>query len=142
MALRTIARFVVPILGARERYNRSRDLKSIHEAAKSLSSPVHLEYMRRATEPFTQLRPSTTSGASWISDFVSRRRNVSLCEMCRRKYDGWLSHRSWWKRNDYVPDWVNWLTDCDGCKEWKICNGFYPRERIEKVLHPRFWRYR
>ena len=121
MARRRIASFIVPLVGQPFKIP-------------SLSNNQQLE-LNRKYEHLAVTKPTRRLGAGWISDFVERRKNFTLCETCARKYD-----INWWKRYEYISDWVGWLTNCDGCREWTRSNMYYPREVISQVLHPRFWK--
>lgn len=88
----------------------------------------------KETEAQAVKKPDNMLGAVHIDNYVQQRRNVVLCEQCWRKYG-----TEWVKRYGYRADWVGWLTNCDGCKRFVRCNGFYPEETISKVLHERYW---
>lgn len=81
----------------------------------------------RKSRHLTALKPGRVFGASWMSDFVERRKNVNLCNDCARRYGNWYTRRN------YVPlGRIRKLTDCDGCSDNGIleCNAYVPREAL------------
>jgi len=112
---RRIASFVVPLLGRQKAADINR---AAYEKAKADAIK----------------KPGRKLGAVWIDRYASRRRNVTLCEECWRKYWGW------WKKYGYRADWVGWWSHCDGCGRHVRCNGFYPEEAINGAVAPQFWR--
>lgn len=118
MAKRVIAQFPIPLVGSQ---------------SPSRVTSQTVQDWRKRSQHLRVVKPGRTSGASWLDEFVSRRKNFTLCESCARKYDV-----GWWKRFEYVSDWIGWWVDCDGCGEFYRCNMYYAEETARKVLLPRF----
>ena len=122
MSWKRIASFTIPLLGT-----------TLHPNFKKVEAR-HVQDMISKTDHMAVIKPWRQLGAPWIDNFVTRRKNFVLCESCTRKYD-----INWYRRYEYISDWVGWLTDCDGCRERTRCNMYYPEETVKQVLNKRFW---
>lgn len=71
-------------------------------------------------------RPARRVAGGWISDLVSLRKALTLCDACRRKFDA--------GRCAYTHVWhagMSYVTaNCDGCREPLVrCQLFQPSEQ-------------
>jgi hypothetical protein len=109
MAKRVIYERVVPIVG------RSRT-KEVTDEAIAKGNQIAV------------IKPQRQLGASWMSDLVAKRSDVSLCEECSRRY------AKWHFRYDYDTTWKRIISDCDGCGGFLYCILFRPSERGNSLL--------
>ena len=76
--------------------------------------------IERQSRHMTILKPGRRLGATWIDDFVARRRAVSLCPDCERKYGDWHVRFHYHARD------AKEITDCDGCGQiLQRCTAYY-----------------
>ena len=75
----------------------------------------------RQSRHMTVIKPERQLGATWMDNFVARRKSVSLCHNCRNRYG------DWYKKYAYLPHTrFKEITDCDGCSSTMIvCTGFW-----------------
>ncbi len=76
-----------------------------------------------------------TLGGSWLSDKVSGRRILTLCEDCWRRY---VVRETWWKGMEYEPDWRRFLSNCNGCAKYRVCLRMIPEETMRGVRQSPF----
>jgi len=69
-------------------------------------------------------RPSGILRASWIADLAALGKVITLCGLCRTK---WNAKKNGYERRDAVPSRREVVGECDGCNGRSVpCETYFP----------------
>jgi len=94
------------------------------KAHRRTSQNTLARHLDEKSQPYTVVKPERQLGAPWMDDFISKRKSISLCIDCKRRYG------NIWGKFNYIPNTrYPEITDCDGCsKKMELCTGLYAVE--------------